>query len=108
MKIKDRLPAVRNEILLLISSKEIDDLLTTEGKQKLAQEIRVRTARSLGVEVAEPEPAEEKPKTREGCQGRRRPRRGRREAEGQGQAQEEEGPAGEPDPQVLFSQFIVQ
>jgi flagellar FliL protein len=57
VKIKDRLPAVRNEILLLISSKQIDELLSTEGKQKLAQEIRLRTGRSLGYDLPDPEPA---------------------------------------------------
>lgn len=52
MELKDRLPAVRNEILLLISSKEIEELLTTEGKQKLAEEIRARAAKAMGIEVA--------------------------------------------------------
>ena len=52
--IKDRLPAVRNSILLLISSKQVDELLTIEGKQKLAQQIQVRAAQSLGVEVPDP------------------------------------------------------
>ena len=54
LAIKDRLPAVRNEILLLISSKQIDELLTLEGKQELAQQIRVRSARVLGVGTAGP------------------------------------------------------
>lgn len=52
--IKDRLPAVRNEVLMLISSKQIEDLLTVEGKRKLAEEIRLRTARALGIDVPEP------------------------------------------------------
>ena len=45
--IKDRLPAVRNQILLLISSKRIEDLLTPEGKAQLAQEVRTATGRAL-------------------------------------------------------------
>ncbi|TFZ08340.1 flagellar basal body-associated FliL family protein [Ramlibacter humi] len=52
-ELKDRLPAVRNEILLLISSKQIEELLSTEGKQKLAEEIRLRSARAIGIDVAE-------------------------------------------------------
>ena len=52
--LKDRLPAVRNAILLLISSKQIDDLLSTQGKQQLAQQIRFQAARAMGVAVAEP------------------------------------------------------
>lgn len=45
--IKDRLPAVRNQILLLISSKRIEDLLTPEGKAQLAQEVRTAAGRAL-------------------------------------------------------------
>lgn len=76
--LKDRLPAVRNAILLLISAKQIEELLTLEGKQKLAEEIRVRAARAAGVEVPEP-----------------------------GAAPSKTAPAN-PIVAVLFSQFIVQ
>ena len=86
--IKDRLPAVRNEILLLISSKQIEDLLSNEGKRKLADEIRVRSARAMGVAVADPDDGKE-----EG--------RGKRD-HGRG-----DGPAN-PIQGVLYSQFIVQ
>lgn len=48
-ELKERLPAVRNEILLLLSSKRIDELLTDEGKRELAQQIRARTAQAMGV-----------------------------------------------------------
>lgn len=37
--IKLYMPHVRSRILLLLSSKKASDILTTEGKQKLAQEI---------------------------------------------------------------------
>jgi flagellar protein FliL len=53
VSIKDRLPAVRNGILLLISSKRVDELITTEGKQLLAQQIRDRSAQALGFEIPE-------------------------------------------------------
>jgi flagellar FliL protein len=49
--IKDRLPAVRNDILMLISSKQIEELLTVEGKQLLAEEIQWRAGRAIGVEL---------------------------------------------------------
>ena len=48
-ELKERLPAVRNEILLLLSSKRIDELLTDEGKRELAQQIRTRAAQAMGV-----------------------------------------------------------
>ena len=53
ISIKDRLPAVRDGILMLISSKRADELLSTEGKQQLAQQIRARAAQAIGVEVPE-------------------------------------------------------
>lgn len=48
-ELKERLPAVRNEILLLIASKKLDELLSAEGKQQLAQQIGVRAAHAIGV-----------------------------------------------------------
>jgi flagellar FliL protein len=53
--IKDHLPAVRNNILLLISAKNIEQLLTAEGKQQLASEVRAATGAALGVA---PQPAQ--------------------------------------------------
>ncbi|NML43405.1 flagellar basal body rod protein [Ramlibacter sp. G-1-2-2] len=52
--LKDHLPAVRNSILMLISSKQIEDLLSVEGKVKLAEEIRYRAGKSMGVDLPEP------------------------------------------------------
>jgi flagellar FliL protein len=37
--LKNMMPAVRSEILLLLGSKKSDDLATREGKEKLAREI---------------------------------------------------------------------
>ena len=51
-RIKDRLPALRNNILMLLSSKHVDDLLTPEGKLQLAREIQDRSAQALGFEPA--------------------------------------------------------
>jgi flagellar FliL protein len=53
-QLKDRLPAVRNEILLLISSKHIDELLTNEGKRELAQQVRERAGRLLAQATGTP------------------------------------------------------
>lgn len=76
--IKDRLPAVRNDILMLISSKQVEDLLSPEGKKKLAEQIKLQAGRAIGAEL--PEPGEKPGK------------------------QAVENPIRE----VLFSQFIVQ
>jgi flagellar FliL protein len=102
LEIKDHMPAIRNEILLLISSKQIEELLTVDGKLKLAQEIRVKTGRALGVDLpdlpkAAPADAaghddadEDEPKPK---------KKGKRK-----KAPEVVNPI----TQVLFSQFIVQ
>ena len=79
VSIKDRLPAVRNNILLLISAKNIESLLTAEGKQQLANEVRAATGAALGVA---PLPA--------------------------AAASQPAVPDGHPIRTVLFSQFIVQ
>jgi len=46
--LKERLPAVRNEVLLLIASKHIEELLSDDGKRLLARQIRMRTAQAMG------------------------------------------------------------
>ena len=55
--VRDHMPAVRNDILMLITSKHIEDLLSVQGKQQLAQEIRLRAGRAIGLDLPDPEPA---------------------------------------------------
>lgn len=45
--IKDHLPAVRNNVLLLLASKRVEELLSPEGKQKLAGEVRQKVIDAL-------------------------------------------------------------
>ncbi len=47
-KVADRMPAIRNGILLLISSKMATDLTSREGKEKLAAEIALSAGKDLG------------------------------------------------------------
>jgi flagellar FliL protein len=54
-KVTERMPAVRNEILLLISSKKAQDLTNREGKEALAGEIALAAGRQLGWEAADPQ-----------------------------------------------------
>ena len=49
-QVSAHMPAVRNAILLLISSKESRELLTVPGKEQLAHEIASTAARQLGWE----------------------------------------------------------
>lgn len=53
------MPAVRNGILLLLSGKQSSELLTVEGKERLAREIATVTGSHLGWS---PAPAETSPK----------------------------------------------
>jgi len=47
-KVSDRMPALRNQILLLISSKVAKDLTSREGKETLANEIALVSGQQLG------------------------------------------------------------
>ncbi|HLT26925.1 MAG TPA: flagellar basal body-associated FliL family protein [Zeimonas sp.] len=52
--IKAHMPAIRNSVLLLLSSKQTGELLTLEGKKQLAEQI----ARKAGGELGWTEPPE--------------------------------------------------
>ena len=67
-QVKAFMPAIRNNILMVLAHKTSTQLLSAEGKTQLAGEIQRATARALGVEVEEPEaaedPADDKPKAK--------------------------------------------
>lgn len=52
-EIKLHMPEVRSGLLVLLSSKRGEELASTEGKQKLAQEVQDHVNKVLGVESAE-------------------------------------------------------
>lgn len=60
-KIKLYMPAIRNAILLILSHKTAEELLTTEGKVQLAGEIQRGAARAMGYDIEEPEEVIEQP-----------------------------------------------
>jgi flagellar protein FliL len=51
-RIKVFMPAIRNNILMVLAHKRSSDLLEREGKEKLAAEVLRETERALGVEPA--------------------------------------------------------
>lgn len=53
-QIKTFLPAIRNNILMVLANKSSADLLNREGKAQLAGEVQRAASRALGIEVAEP------------------------------------------------------
>lgn len=68
--IKGYMPAVRNNVLLLLSGKTSTQLLDPQGKVTLAKEIHREVLRPLGVEMEDPEDEE----VRERDRKRKKPR----------------------------------
>lgn len=58
-KIKAYLPAIRNNILMVISHKTAGELLEREGKERLAKEIQRESLAPLGYEMELEDPAAE-------------------------------------------------
>ena len=88
-EVKSFLPAIRNSILLEVSQKTSDELLTRDGKEKLAAEILASTTKVITGEDPD-EDADAKPKAKP--KGKKK------------KAKTEESPV----IGVLFSNFIVQ
>jgi flagellar protein FliL len=53
-KIKQFMPAIRNNILMVLAHKRSPDLLERAGKEKLAEEVQRETERALGLEPPPP------------------------------------------------------
>jgi flagellar FliL protein len=60
-QMKAFMPAIRNGILMILAHKTSRELLDHAGKEQLAGEILRESARTMGIEVEEPEAAEDKP-----------------------------------------------
>ncbi len=52
-QIKLYMPAIRNHILMAIADRTAGELMGREGKAKLAEKVRIETARALGMDVEE-------------------------------------------------------
>jgi flagellar FliL protein len=65
--VKQRLPEIRNAILLILSSKRVEDLNTLEGKNVLRDEMRDAVNRAIGKYKPAPEGADRKTKPRTGA-----------------------------------------
>ncbi|WP_343628051.1 flagellar basal body-associated FliL family protein [Roseateles sp.] len=86
-QLKAYMPAIRNNVLIVLSHKTSADLLSVEGKEKLAREIRRESVRPMGIELDdEDEDEDAAPKKKK----------------------KKKRPVESPVTQVLFSTFIVQ
>ena len=52
--VKSFMPSIRSNVLLLVSQRSTEELLTREGKEKLAGDIRREGSRPLGFTVPKP------------------------------------------------------
>jgi len=89
-QIKAYLPAIRSNVLMVLSHKTAGELLTREGKEKLAKEIMRESVRPMGIELDdedEEEPPADTPKKKK---------------------KKKKVAVESPVTQVLFSNFIVQ
>ena len=86
-QLKAYMPAIRNNVLIVLSHKTSAELLSGEGKEKLAREIRRESVRPMGIELDDEEEDEDAaPKKKK----------------------KKKRPVESPVTQVLFSTFIVQ
>jgi flagellar protein FliL len=89
-QIKAYMPAIRSNVLMVLSHKTAAELLTREGKDKLARDIMREAVRPMGIEIEEEEeedPAADAPKKKK---------------------KKKKAAVESPITQVLFSNFIVQ
>lgn len=54
-QLKTYMPAIRNGVIMILAHKTADELLSREGKEKLAAEIRRESVRPLGIEIEDEE-----------------------------------------------------
>jgi flagellar FliL protein len=95
-EIKAYMPAIRNNILMVLSHKTAVELLEREGKTKLAREIQREASRALGVEIEdEEEPEDDTPKKAEDDHGKKKKKK-KKKAEAL------------PIKGVFFANFIIQ
>ena len=69
-ELKAYMPAIRNNILLLLSHKTSEELMTTEGKEKLARQVLREAVLPMGIELEDEDDAEPAPEP-----GKKRKRR---------------------------------
>jgi flagellar FliL protein len=105
-KVTAKMPAVRNELLLLISSKLANQLTTREGKEQLATEIAVAAARPLGwTPPPEHEDAESEPEPSPKVKVKESKTKEKEKEKDKHKAAQ---PKPNPVAQVHFASFIVQ
>ncbi|MFG6487400.1 flagellar basal body-associated FliL family protein [Roseateles sp. BYS78W] len=91
-QIKAYMPAIRSNVLMVLSHKTAVELLTQEGKEKLAKDIMRESVRPMGIELDD-EDEDEAPAAADAPKKKKKKKKAHVES---------------PVTQVLFSNFIVQ
>ena len=107
-ELKLYMPAIRNGILMILAHKSSAELLDRSGKEMLAAQVQLEAARTMGIEVAEPEPmTEAKPADSPAAKTEDVAEDDDKKAK---KAKKPKKAAGEPNPivHVHFSNFIIQ
>ena len=92
--VKSFMPSIRSNVLLLVSQRSTEELLTREGKEKLALDIRREVSRPLGFTVPKPR--------------KRAPKRDPDDEDEDDDVPRRPKVDNNPVRQVLFSSFIIQ
>jgi flagellar FliL protein len=100
-EIKTYLPAIRNNILLLLAHKSSADLAGGEGKELLAKQIRREALKAMGEEVEDEEESQAAPAAAEGASAASTPARKKKKKKAAEAADS-------PIRSVQFSSFIIQ
>lgn len=98
-RIKQFMPSIRSSVLLLISQRTSDELLSRDGKDKLAHDILREVSRPIGFAV---------PDTSEDSAGEGSKAVSNAKQKGKGKGKSKAADAENPVHRVLFSGFIVQ
>jgi flagellar FliL protein len=94
-EMKGYMPAIRNAVLMILSHKTSAELLSIEGKRKLAEEIRRDAARAMGYDIEDPEDEEAAAKDEEDAPKKKKKKKKKVESHN-------------PVVQVNYSNFIIQ
>jgi flagellar FliL protein len=92
-QIKAYMPAIRSNVLMVLSHKTAVELLTIEGKQKLAKDIMRESVRPMGIELDEEDEGDAEAAAADAPKKKKKKKKAHVES---------------PITQVLFSNFIVQ
>ena len=112
-KVADRMPAIRNGVLLLISSKMAADLTSREGKEKLAAEIALSAGKDLGWTPPDPnahgDEGDEEPEPKAKDKDKKSDDKSKKDSDKKAKpAKHKAEPPSNPITAVHFASFIVQ